>query len=102
VRSSERTWPAQPQAVEILKAERDDQQVVVPFGGMEQRFLRIGLHGPRRAPEASTVAMRSNDERRSSTIRIAAGPPVVEDRRVIGSWNADLLGRDPLACATRP
>ena len=34
---------AQPQAVEILQAERDDHQVVIAFGGMEQRLGRIGL-----------------------------------------------------------
>ena len=34
---------AQPQAVEIFEAERDDQQVVIAFGGVEQRLRRIGL-----------------------------------------------------------
>ena len=34
---------AQPQAVEIVEAERDDQQVVIAFGGVEQRLPRIGL-----------------------------------------------------------
>ena len=34
---------AQPQAVEILEAERDDQQIVIAVGGVEQRFRRIGF-----------------------------------------------------------
>ena len=34
---------AQPQAVEIVEAERDDQKVVIAFGGVKQRFRRIGF-----------------------------------------------------------
>ncbi len=34
---------AQPQAVIVFEAERDDQQVVIAFGGVEQRLRRIGL-----------------------------------------------------------
>ncbi len=34
---------AQPQAVEIIEAERDDQQIVIAVGGVKQRFGRIGF-----------------------------------------------------------
>ena len=34
---------AQPQRVEILKPERDDEQIVIAVGGMEQGLVRIGL-----------------------------------------------------------
>ncbi|MET4846215.1 hypothetical protein ABIF62_006710 [Bradyrhizobium japonicum] len=34
---------AQPQAVEIVEVERDDQQVVIALGGVEQRFGRVRL-----------------------------------------------------------
>ena len=34
---------AQPQAVEILQAQRNDHQVVIALGGVEQRLARIGL-----------------------------------------------------------
>ncbi len=34
---------AEPQAVEIIKAERDDQQIIIAVGGVKQRFRRVGL-----------------------------------------------------------
>ena len=34
---------AQPKPIEIVEAERDDQQVVIALGGVKQRFRRIAL-----------------------------------------------------------
>ncbi|MHC2196102.1 hypothetical protein ACVJF1_008735 [Bradyrhizobium diazoefficiens] len=34
---------AQPEAIEIVEVERDDQQVVIALGGVEQRFGRVRL-----------------------------------------------------------
>ena len=58
---------AQAQAVEILQAERDDQQVEIAFGRAEQRFVRIGFHLDR------MLGRQGRDD------ALIGGRPVVDD-----------------------
>ena len=43
MRSSERAWLHSRRPSKLFEVERDDQQIVIALGGVEQRFGRIGL-----------------------------------------------------------
>ena len=80
---------AQPQAVKIVEAERDDQQVVIAFGGVEQRLRRVGLDidmvlgaQHRRQPLVGRRPVVDQQD--------APAPAGIVDRAALGGFHADL------------
>ena len=84
---------AQPQAVEILQAERHDQQVVIALGGMKQRLARIGLDvdrvlGRQHRDDALIRARPVIDDQDAA---VAAG---FRHRFALRAFDADFPGRE--------
>ena len=86
VRSSERTWLHSRSASKFSERERDDQQVVVALGGVEQRVVRIGLDVDRLLAAEHLRRCARKPTTRSSTIRTRPRRPASAIASFSASW----------------